>query len=154
MAKAKMAGNDLNKLVEQVISDYRAQNHITESHSRVLQMPHTSSGRTGAIDIESTNETAEILLHRLAKDAKEREPEQDRIEMEAPPMLVIAKRVKSFVMFFCGFKNEKAIWSYGTDHLAQRFNFNQAEEISAQLGEDVYALPAPERRKAARMSSW
>jgi hypothetical protein len=147
--------SELDAVVNDLIRKYKEAYAISET-PRVLQIPLKSSGRSGAYDVEKQNESAEVLLYQLAKLAKggAEEPERGRLEVEAPPMLIIAKRVKSFLMFFCGFRNDKAVWCYGTDHLAQRFNFNQAKEISAQLGEGVYALPAPERRKAARMSSW
>jgi hypothetical protein len=150
--KKKTPGNDLSELVEKVISDYREQNQITEPHSRVLQMPHTS--RTGAINIESTNETAEILLHQLATLAKSsvEEPE-DRLELGEPPPLVLAKRIRTFTTYFVGMKKDKPVWSY-QEFLGARLNFAQAEELAATLGADVFALPANERRAAARQRSW
>jgi len=127
MAKAKMAGNDLNKLVEQVISDYRSQNqHLQNEYLQNVRLcnSHTSSGRTGAISIEATNETAEVLLHQLATLAKSgvEEPEREQLEVEPPPLLVLAKKRGSHTMYFCGFKGEKPVWSYGLERLAQRLD--------------------------------
>ncbi len=144
--KKKTPGNDLSELVERVISDYRAQNQITEPHSRVLQMSCTSSGRTGAYDIEEQNETAEQLLHQLKKDKAEKAAEQDRIELEEPPLLVLAKRVRTFTTYFCGMKKEKPVWSY-QEFLAARLNFAQAEKLATTLGADVFAMPANFRER-------
>jgi hypothetical protein len=153
--KAEMAGNDLNKLVEQVISDYRLQNQHLQNLQNVQLMPHTSSGRTGAINIEATNETAEVLLHQLATLAKSgvEEPEQERLEMGQPPLLVVANRVRTFTTYFCGLKKDKPIWCY-QEFLAARLNFAEAEKMAATLGVDVFALAANERRAVARQGSW
>jgi hypothetical protein len=151
-----MAGNDLNKLVEQVIRDYRSQNqHLQNEHLQNVRLcyPHKSSGRTGAIDIESTNET-KVLLHQLAKLAKSglERPERQRLEIGEPPLLVLPKRVRTFTTYFCGLKKDKPIWCY-QEFLAARVSFAEAEKIATTLGAGVFAVPANERRAVARQRS-
>lgn len=156
MKHDKAMGNDqmLNQVVEKLIADYRAQNQITEPHSRVLPI----SGRAGVYDVDVTNETAEILLHQLTtadlcQSKINVESEQERLEVEEPPLLVLAKQVRTFTTYFCGMKRDKPVWAY-QEFLAARFDFAQAEKMVTTLGDGVFALPATERRAVASRKSW
>jgi hypothetical protein len=100
------------------------------------------------------HETAEQLLLQLKKDKEEKAAERGRIELEGkPPLLVLAKRVRTFTTYFCGLKKGKPIWCY-QEFLAARLNFAEAEKLATTLGADVFALPANERRAVARQRSW
>jgi hypothetical protein len=79
--------------------------------------------------------------------------EQDRIEVEAVSLVVLARQVRTFTTYFCGLKKEKPVWCY-QEFLAARLNFAEAEKMATTLGADVFALPATERRAAARQRSW
>jgi len=100
------------------------------------------------------HETCEILLHELAQLAKDGvESEQERIEVEEPPLLVLAKQVRTFTTYYCGSKKDRPVWCY-QESLAQRLDFAQAEKMVTILGDEVFALPANERRAVANRSSW
>jgi hypothetical protein len=155
--KTRMPNNDLTKLVEQTISDYRAQNQITESQITESQCMTHRSERSGAYNLESVHETAEILLHQLTQShlMKDPAPEQKRFDVDGdhPPLLVLARQIRTFTTYFCGMKKEKPVWAY-QESLAARLDFAQAEKMVTTLGDGVFALPALERRAVANRRSW
>ncbi len=92
------------------------------------------------------HETAEQLLLQLKKDKEEQAEQQERIEVEEPPLLVLAKRVRTFTTYFCGLKKDKPVWCY-QEFLAARLNFAEAEQMVTTLGADVFAMPANFRER-------
>jgi hypothetical protein len=141
--------SDLDAIVNRLIHEYKKSHAISDTPS-VFRSTYKASERVGAYNLETVHETAEQLLLQLKKDKAEKASEQDRIKLEEPPLLVLAKRVRTFTTYFCGLKKDKPIWCY-QEFLAARLNFAEAEQMAATLGADVFALPANERRAVARL---
>jgi hypothetical protein len=127
-----------------LIRRYREANGCSEPPPRVIQVPDKQ--RTASYLLEDVREDASVLLYQVRQKIKQ----SQRIEIQAPPLLILARKRGLFLMYFCGLHRGKPVWCYGSEHLAQPFKFNEAEEITAQLGEGVYALPAPESSKRGR----
>jgi hypothetical protein len=141
--------SELDAVVNKLIREYK------ETHA-ISDTPHVfqSSARAGAYNLAEVREDASVLLHQLTNLAKDGVEESERIEVEDPPLLVLAKRVRTFTTYFVGMKKDKPVFSY-QEFLAARLNFAQAEQMVTTLGDtDLFALPASERRAVANRSSW
>ena len=140
--------SDLDAIVNRLIHDYKKLHAISDT-PRVFQ----SSARAGAYDLAEVREDASVLLHQLTNLAKDGVEESERIEVEEPPLLVLAKSRGTFTQYFLGWKRDTPVWSY-QEFLAARLDFSEAEKMVSTLGDGVFALPANERRAVANRNSW
>ena len=131
--------------MNRLIQEYKKSHSISDTPS-VFRSTYKPSERAGAYNLETVHETAEQLLLQLKKDKEEQAEQQERIEVEEPPLLVLAKRVRTFTTYFCGLKKDKPVWCY-QEFLAARLNFAEAEQMVTTLGADVFAMPANFRER-------
>jgi len=139
--------SDLDAIVNRLIHEYKKSHAISDTPC-VFQTPRTTSERVGAYNLETVHETAEQLLLSLKKDKAEKAAEAERLEVAKPPLLIVAQKRGSFTVYLNGFKGARPIFGY-SELLAQQFRFDEAEKITATLGERIFCLPAPESRMRA-----